>query len=388
LHRITTALGAILVAASCGGSPAAPGPPAPPPVTVQVTGISPSAGSTQGGTPITVTGTGFTAGATITIAGVAATNVVVTSASSITAVAPARSAGSGDVVVSSGGSHAVLPNAFRFIEASTSPNAAPVVSAMTVQGSRANQPAGMADLGETVVVTATVTDAETAPASLTYQWSASSGTFSGTGTSVSWKAPDQLPETPASVTLTLTLIEEYIEFNAQNVPVTREHRIVSSREVRVHDSAEEVRAKARKFLLAFSDSSVPTSTVLADFSDSCGGKASEEFDVNRNRCVFTINTSTVGDATPTVAFDGVCPFRGRRADACVVIPVRWESTVRADANSCPLNDTGLAPGTSDVADGQDQVTAVYEQGDWKLCHSDFLPADADPSRFERVWSWP
>jgi hypothetical protein len=41
-----------------------------------------------------------------------------------------------------------------------------------------------------------------------------------------------------------------------------------------------------------------------------------------------------------------------------------------------------------VADGQDQVTAVYEQGDWKLCHSDFLPADADPSRFERVWSWP
>jgi hypothetical protein len=247
----------------------------------------------------------------------------------------------------------------------------------------------MADLGETVVVTATVTDAETAPASLTYQWSASSGTFSGTGTSVSWKAPDQLPETPASVTLTLTLIEEYIEFNAQNVPVTREHRIVSSREVRVHDSAEEVRAKARKFLLAFSDSSVPASEVLADFSNSCGGKASEEDDVNKNRCLYTIDASVVGDATPTIGFRGVCPFRGRFADACIVIPVRWESTKRADANSCPVQEPGSGPpGSKSVADGLDQVTAIYQQGEWRLCDSDFLAPGSVPSGFDRAWSWP
>ena len=353
-----------------------------------MTGVTPAAGVTQGGTPITVTGSGFGAGTTVTLAGVPATNVVVASTSTLTAVAQARAAGIGDVVVSSGGSQAVLPNAFRYVEASSTPNAAPVVSALTVQGSRPGQPSGMADLGESVAVAATVTDADTPAASLTHQWSATAGSFSGTGASVTWQAPGQLPATPVRVTLTVTVVEEYFEIGPQNLPVAREHRVVATREVRVHDSAEEVRRKARDFLLAFSDSSVPTATVLADFSNSCGGRASEEFDVNRNRCVFTIDASTVGDATPAVAFGGTCPHRGRRADACVVIPVRWESTVRADANSCPLNDTGLDPGTSDVAEGLDQVTAVYEEGDWRLCHSDFLPSNASTAAFGRLWSRP
>jgi hypothetical protein len=246
----------------------------------------------------------------------------------------------------------------------------------------------MADLGEALGVTAVVTDADTAASSLKYEWSATSGAVSGSGSSVTWQAPAQLPDTPASATIRLAVIEEYLEFDSQNAPIAREHRVEIARDVRIHDSAREVRELARKFLLAFSNSAIPTSAVLADFSTSCGGRDSEEFDVDRNRCVFTIDSSTVGDATPVVAFGGVCPHRGRRADACVVLPVRWESTVRADANSCPLNDTGLPPGTKDVAEGLDQVTAVYESGQWRLCHSDFLPSNAVPSSFDRVWSRP
>jgi len=370
---------AVVALASCSGSPTAPGPPA----ALQLTGIAPAAGSTQGGTSVTLTGSGFAPGATVTLAGVPATSVVVVSASTITAVAGPRSAGAGDAIVSSGGAQAVLSNAFTYVEPSASPNMPPVIASIGVQGGRPNQPAGMSDLGEAVAVTASVSDSETAPGSLTYQWSAPAGTFTGTGSSVTWQAPGGLPATPASVTLTLTVVETYVELNDQNVPVTREHRVTASREVRVHNSVEEVRARARAFLLAFSNSSIPTVEVIADFSNTCGGKAAEADDVDKNRCLYTIDAFTVGDATPTIAFGGICSFRSRRADACVTIPVHWESTKRPGSLSCPVQEDDDPPGTKKVADGLDQVTAIYEAGEWRLCDSDFIPSDPVASRFKK-----
>lgn len=64
-----------------------------------VTAASPNIGSTQGGTNITLTGTDFTGTTGVTIGGVAATNVVVVSATSITLTTPAGSAGVGSVLV-------------------------------------------------------------------------------------------------------------------------------------------------------------------------------------------------------------------------------------------------------------------------------------------------
>ncbi|MBV9292184.1 MAG: IPT/TIG domain-containing protein, partial [Frankiales bacterium] len=61
-----------------------------------VTGVSPSAGPTAGGTPVTITGTGFVNGATVSFGGSAATGVTVNSATSISATSPA---GSGTVHV-------------------------------------------------------------------------------------------------------------------------------------------------------------------------------------------------------------------------------------------------------------------------------------------------
>ena len=53
-----------------------------------VSGISPSTGSTAGGTDITISGSGFQSGATVTIGGASATNVGVVSSTSITAKTP------------------------------------------------------------------------------------------------------------------------------------------------------------------------------------------------------------------------------------------------------------------------------------------------------------
>ena len=64
-----------------------------------VTSISPTSGTTSGGTSVTITGTGFLSGATVSIGGTAATSVTVVSSTSITATTPAHSAGTVNVVV-------------------------------------------------------------------------------------------------------------------------------------------------------------------------------------------------------------------------------------------------------------------------------------------------
>ena len=64
-----------------------------------ITNVSPNTGSTSGGTTVTLTGTNFLAGATVTVGGVAATNVVVVNSTTITFTTPAGANGPADVVV-------------------------------------------------------------------------------------------------------------------------------------------------------------------------------------------------------------------------------------------------------------------------------------------------
>ncbi len=64
-----------------------------------VTSVSPNAGPTAGGTIVTITGTNFFNVTTVTFGGVAATSIVVNSSTSITALSPARAAGTVDVRV-------------------------------------------------------------------------------------------------------------------------------------------------------------------------------------------------------------------------------------------------------------------------------------------------
>jgi hypothetical protein len=66
-----------------------------------VTAVSPSSGSTAGGTSVTITGTGFNAVTAVSFGSMAATSFTVNSTTSITAVAPSGSAGIVDVRVTS-----------------------------------------------------------------------------------------------------------------------------------------------------------------------------------------------------------------------------------------------------------------------------------------------
>ena len=87
----------------------------PPPQAPTVTSVSPNSGSTSGGTTVTITGTDFAAGATVSFAGTAASNVTVTSTTSITASTPAHSIGSVDVVVANpDGQSGTLTSGFTY----------------------------------------------------------------------------------------------------------------------------------------------------------------------------------------------------------------------------------------------------------------------------------
>ena len=87
----------------------------PPPPAPTVTTVSPNSGSNEGGTAVTISGTGFVTGATVSFSGIAATNVNVTSSTSITATTPAHDIGSVDIVVKNpDGQSSTLPNGYSY----------------------------------------------------------------------------------------------------------------------------------------------------------------------------------------------------------------------------------------------------------------------------------
>ncbi|NXY93062.1 IPT/TIG domain-containing protein [Streptomyces sp. BR123] len=79
-----------------------------------VTDIAPNNGPTSGGTSVTLTGTGFTGATAVRFAGVPATSFTVNSATQITAVTPAGSAGAAAVTVTTPNGTSA-PGAFFYV---------------------------------------------------------------------------------------------------------------------------------------------------------------------------------------------------------------------------------------------------------------------------------
>ena len=93
-----------------------------------INSIAPTSGPNSGGTTISVAGGNFQTGATVTVGGVPATGVNVTSSSNLTAVSPAHAAGAVDVVVSNpDGQTATLAGSFTY----TAPASGPAISSVT-----------------------------------------------------------------------------------------------------------------------------------------------------------------------------------------------------------------------------------------------------------------
>jgi hypothetical protein len=85
-----------------------------------ITGVSPSTGSTAGGTSVTITGTDLTNIVTAYFLGVAATSFSVVNSTTITCVTPAGSAGACDVGIETAGGafYTALVNGFTYVSTS------------------------------------------------------------------------------------------------------------------------------------------------------------------------------------------------------------------------------------------------------------------------------
>ena len=93
-----------------------------------VTSISPTSGTTAGGTAVSITGTGFLAGATVKLGGTSATGVTVVNSATITATSAAHTAGAVSVVVTNTDAQSgALNNGYTY----TSPNPAPTVTSIS-----------------------------------------------------------------------------------------------------------------------------------------------------------------------------------------------------------------------------------------------------------------
>lgn len=91
---------------------------APPLVAVGVTNITAACGSAAGGTAVTITGSNFLSGATVLIGGVAASNVVIVSSNTATALTPANTVGAKIVsVTDTNGQFGAMTNGFTYVTA-------------------------------------------------------------------------------------------------------------------------------------------------------------------------------------------------------------------------------------------------------------------------------
>ena len=259
------------------------------------------------------------------------------------------------------GGSPVMPSSRQSGTLDPPPNGLPVVDSITVQGSRLHEPSNFADAGETIVVVAKVHDDETPADQLYYAWNATAGTFTGTGQSVTWTAPADVPAA-TSVTISLRVSEKYGANQAF------EHSVDAASTLSLHDSMKEVGAISRQFLLDFSDTNIKDADrVMQNFggTGTCPNPSEvldERDQVIAHYTFFRMLSFRVDQPIVSVNFGGVCPtvHGPKRGDACASVDVMWDSIDTRDNSRIPNA-------------GTDQITAAYSAANarWFLCSSDY-----------------
>ena len=233
----------------------------------------------------------------------------------------------------------------------------PVIRSVTAPTTRV-------EAGLDFTITAVVEDAETPLNTLSYVWSANTGTITGTGATAIWRQPLGL-KAGVDVVITLTVVEQYRAVE-NNVIVDREYRVVGqAAPFRVHDSAAEMKELSRKFLLdLFGNSRIPPNACLVDFSGSSGrcaaGKQAELADITENRQLVEILSGRI----MTQHFISEGPNASR-----VINFAEFYSILKSN-------------GVGGYAIGDFIITGVYEGNRWWICESTFDPSQGYGALYE------
>ena len=233
---------------------------------------------------------------------------------------------------------------------SVGPATPPVVRSIKVPSSRV-------EAGTDIAITAVVEDAETPLSALTFQWSASAGTITGSGPSATWRMPTGITS-GVDVVVGLTVFDSH-DAIVNNFVVKQQFVATAlSAPFRVHDSVAEVKELARKFLVdLFGNSSVPAEACVVDFADVCAnfgeGKTNELQQIIAHRAGYVVISAQV--LNQKVVFTG--PNTGSVHSAMLFVDRPKTSKVRG--TTC----------------GDFEVTVVYVNGRWWICESFFNEGD-------------
>ena len=260
-----------------------------------------------------------------------------------------------------GGTTGPWSGTFRF-RSESGTNAPPVIQSISA-GSRA-------EAGSEIEVSATVQDQEATTATLVFEWSATGGTFAGTGASVRWTAPNGT--VPTAYDLTLTVIERYTVALSGGGEETRENRSTGRTTVHVNDSTREISALSTTFIDDFLHSERTPEFCVRNFSDSCPGKRAELSDIQQNRARFVNNpgASSMGPASILFYDSGSTSRRSVPASQALFAEL---------TASCRFAATDKTTGQAGVAVGTCLLNHIYENFQWRLCDSRFVTASLTPS---------
>jgi hypothetical protein len=248
--------------------------------------------------------------------------------------------------------------AFRF-RTEGNPVRPPTIQSFTAGNQRA-------ETGGELQAQVTVQGSNSSAANLQYEWTAPSGTFSGTGSTVTWHAPADAA-TPTSVSLTVTVIDRVTLTDADGQPDVREARVSSSLPVHLNNSSKEITDLANTFLDDFIHSDRPPAYCVRNFSDSCPGKMDELSDITHNRELFTIDSAASHFSMTSITY-----FTERNGTVTTPNLATWARLLA----SCHFVSTEKATGATDVVDGICELTNTLENFVWRLCDSHFLPPNS------------
>ena len=242
-------------------------------------------------------------------------------------------------------------------------NTPPQIKSLTASDARA-------EVDVPITLTAVVEDTETPAANLTYAWTANTGTFSGTGSTVTWVAGQDAP-TPTDIVLTLTVTERYTSGTSQ-----AENTVSSTTTVRLNNSPRELRELSLRFLTDFADSRVSPEACVAEFSDSCRGKRDELEDIQDIRHDYEHIGSTLRHTSLSIDANRTSATVHTFCSFTVRVIAAQPRDEPCQGGRCPLGSIGSSTGDC-------WTTNVYENGRWWICESRFtsIPSLTRPSAF-------
>lgn len=251
--------------------------------------------------------------------------------------------------------------AFRFQTAGV-PNNPPLIQSLTTNSNRA-------EVNADIQVNAVVQDQETSPASLTYEWSATGGSFNGSSASVVWRAPSTVAM--ATHVLTLTVIERYTSVDVDGRTQNRENRTTGTVQVHLNNSSDELSKLALTFLDDFVHSERTPEFCVRNFSDNCPGKQDELSDITANRAEFVNDPSRSSFSIRSISYNTPGSVATGATAATVLAPCNFAATRKSN-------------GAFGIASGTCRLTGVYENWQWRLCESNFLSPQGTFS-FSRIF---